>query len=544
MVGYQAGAGKQTLPVGAILGVLVCCFGAVIATACTHAAAGPPAVVAVRQTAAAVPASQPGAKGYDPAGPGCGALAFAGAQLYAGGYQVGACDLPGSYNVPQFDRIRAHFAADASPSEGLELAVFDVAADGAMEPLPMEPVFAAGYVDFNLGAATRPGGTYQCVAGRRRDAGFEAVDWMWRLEVQGWPWNQVWSLDVGTGRVRPVGQTDLGYEVESLVGGAGNVYAVGVPGGEIWRGLQVVQQLDGSLAPAGPAVAVVHEANQLSRQYQATLGLLPVVAATAVPPLVGAAAWDGYLPPAAADPAGGSAATAAYALVAMSEGGPRELLAETVPAGSFVSGPALSDDGGRLYYVTQQYGAGLTISLWRRDLPPEFAGGMAGTPPPGQQLRRLTLAAEYVGEYVYGGGVAVAGESLWWDVYSPDGGAEVWLLGGAAGLEEPPGPDDDLVIPAAGLPLPSPDGRHVLCRTAHGGIVLTSRGEPVQTVDGAFTGASWLPGGGGLLLCGVDGITLAPLGGAPRRLSAFGARQGTFVSDTEYWFVSNRRPER
>jgi hypothetical protein len=466
-----------------------------------------------------------------PTGGGPGMIAT-GAALLLEDAVVGACDLPGSYSVPRFDRVRIYLAERALPAGTLPALL----ASGAGEKARLMEASietAPGRVELVLREEVRIGGEYECVLVSRTSTGEDSVEHVWSFAVGGLPWNRVWALDIATGQATPVGRAMLGYELAGLVGDETSVIAVGRPGGRSWHSLYALQQLSSSLAPLGQPVAAYRDSNHLAGQFQSGVGVLVVVGPEVPPPLVGQPQWTGYVPAVTA----GSPERSA--IIATGRGG----FANTLLAGKgdeFLAGPSLSQLGQAVAYVVREFGApGMTVRLVRQDLPAGWrAAGWGPAEPFSVELARSAYDGEFVAQLTYDGGTAWGADgAVWWDRHLQDGSAELWRVRERGQRE--------LIGAGALMPVASPDGNYVACRTSSGLAVYSASGsagsELVRTYAARFSEVTWLPDSSGLLLIGDEGITSLSLDGQARRLTSFPARPGCFVEGGRYWFVSNRQ---
>lgn len=456
----------------------------------------------------------------------------AGAVLFLEDSVVGACDLPGSYRVPRFDRVRVHLTAPRLPAGQVPALLLAGTATSPARAVDAQVKAGAGHVDLVLGEEVRIGSQYDLVLVLAAAGGASAVRHLWQLHVTGLPWNRIWELDLASGVTVPVGSAGTPGELLELVGGSGRVIAVSRPGGRVWRSLLLLQGLTPELLPSGPAVAAYIDSNHLSGQFHGGTGLLLAVGPHLPPPLVGQARWTGLVPRVPAASQDGSAILAV--------GGPG--VANTLLAGEsgvFLAGPSVSLGGESLAYVVREYGQDLVVRLIRQGLPAGWSAPGAGPVEPFPiELARSTWLGEFGSQLAYDGGTAFcAGDEIWWDRHLPDGDIELWQVRERGQRE--------LISSGAAMPVASPDGRYVACRTPAGVAIFAAGAgageDPVRSHAEQFEGLTWLPDSSGVLLVGERGILLLPLVGPARRLTAFPARPGCFVGDGRYWFVSNRQ---
>lgn len=478
-----------------------------------------------------------------------------GARLFLEGSAVFACDRPGFYDVPRFDRVVLYLAGSESLDAALHPALLEVRPDGSVRRLATRQAGGPGWVELILEEETRAGCTYEycVVAGTGTGPQGAVTHTLYAWSVHGSPWIYVWALDVASGRVSPVGRLDLGMEADALVGDPGGMLAaVGSPGGVIWAGLQVVQVLSPQLAAAGPPVAVFADGNYLPRQIGAGGKSIVVVGpAEPIPARPWESTWGGFAPGGGPDapgaqPTSGRAGTPPLdrgtdtnqpVLIEVRQDGVRTLLQAWDLPGRYVSGPALSRDGTKVAFLTQDFADHALIRVWSCTL---LGGpGVAAIPghdPFPRELARLVYPNDTIGDFGYGGGACwnADGGGLWWDVCLPDGTIEIWTVDATGGARS-------LVISGAALPLVSPDGRMLFCLSHNGGVILAADGTALRGISGQLTAGAWLPDSSGLLVSDRQGVQMVPVSGPAQRLVSFPASPGCFVGPTEYWFVSDRR---
>jgi hypothetical protein len=466
-----------------------------------------------------------------------------GAALFLEGCGIFTCDRQGYYRAPRFDRVRLHFSGQVPGDIAIRAVLLEVSPDGEVRRMPTRLSGSQTWVDLVLEEETRPGWTYECrllppPSGPPGAAAQTLYSWL----THGSPRIYVWSLDLTTGRTNPVGRLDLGMEIDQLVGAPGGILAaVGSPGGTSWNGLQIIQTLTPALSPASPPVAIFTDANYAPRQINLRGDAIAAVGPLGpIPALVGDQAWQGFVP-------GGNTGNTA---VLHNRGEEHALFKVTADFayvlgygsdldGDFVSGPALSADGGRAAFLTHDFTDNALVRLWSLDLSgvEETEPGVLADPRPPRELARVAYPNEVMADFGYGGGATWTNDdsALLWDVWLPDGVAEIWAVDPAGvGARE-------LIATGSGLPLPSPCGRWLFCRGPKEISILASDGRRVRRTSGAVSAAAWLPDGSGLLVSDDHGVLYLPVSGNTRRLASFSAGPGCFVGAHEYWFVSDRR---
>jgi len=490
--------------------------------------------------APAAPAGAAG-QGQDTGGkpPAEGPPEVLGARLYLDGRGVFACDLRGNYQVPHFDSLRLYLSGPPRPAEVAGLALQEVDARGQSRQVATQAGDGPDYIDLELGEGTLAGLDYELhwpvAAADAGPGGGDAGGPLFTWTVRGMPRVYVWSLRPSSGRVAPVGAMDLGFEIERLAGGTdGPLVAAGNPGGAAWKGLELLQQLDTDLRPAGQAVAIYAGFNQLLTQPQVQGGICLVSGpARAISPLVGEKDWSGFFPSAGTGADPGDEA----ALIALTAGGPLVLVRGADVGAKFLSPGALSPDGRTLVFVTHDFSDGTLVRLWGMALPEGWqTSGLHGDDLP-YEIARALYAGQPGSHFEYGGSATWghAGGRIWWDILLPETEvAEVWQVDPATGRR-------DLFAEGAAMPVESPDGEMVFHRTSSGGDILTIDGLLTRAVGQQFSWACWTPDSKAVLLVSDQGISKVPLQGPVQRLVSFAAGPGTFVGPDEFWFVSDRR---